>query len=136
MANDLTLQVLHDGDRNAVVKLVIEGDASGDESATTIVDISNDLVMGPRSEVKVQRVTSILGGFTANLLWDADADVAMLALPADSFDACFRDIGGLRNNAGDGKTGDIKLTTVGLGAEVGTILLHLAKVEGASPIGG
>jgi hypothetical protein len=51
---------------------------------------------------------------SVNLLWDATTDVLAIALPSDVSDTLdFREIGGLKNNAGSGVTGDIQFTTVG-----------------------
>ena len=48
------------------------------------------------------------------ILWDATADVIAMELPADYSDTFdFKDISGLPNYAGAGKTGDIQFTTVG-----------------------
>lgn len=132
MPNTVTLQVLHDGPRKAIVKLNISGDNSGDETARLVLDISEDLAMGERTEVRLDRVSADLSDFSAALLWDATADVRAVDLPSGDSDNDYRDIGGLRNNAGAGKTGDINLETTGLATDDGTIILYLSKVEGRS----
>jgi hypothetical protein len=137
MPATITKQVLHDGRRNAVVKATILGDADGDLTTPgLLLDISNDLAMGDRTEVKLRRISGDLGGFTAALFWDATADVRICDLPSGDSDNDWCDIGGLRNNAGAGKTGDILVSTLDLADGAGgTIILYLAKVEGARKIG-
>lgn len=126
MANSITTQEVHDGKRNAVIKVRIVGDASGDETAKQIVDVS--ALDGSPSEVRLLTVTANLSNFDAHLLWDATTDVQALNLSAGDSVTDFRTIGGLPNDAGTGVTGDIMLGTTGLGAERGTIVLELKKV--------
>ena len=58
-------------------------------------------------------ISSATGFFL--LEFDADTDIAALSLPANKAGKlCFREFGGLPNNGGTGKTGDITLTTTGL----------------------
>ena len=68
-------------------------------------------------------------GFSGTLLWDANTDVKATQVDGD------KDVhlkwwksGGLVNNAGTSVTGDILITTVGLGAgDIGEITLFLKK---------
>lgn len=130
MVNTIALQTLEDGPRKAVVKINITGDASGDESTALVVDVST-LSGKPRqsapSEVRIMVVTANLGSFDAQLNWDASTDLMACAIASGSTVSDFRPVGGLVNNAGTGKTGDILLSTTGLGSEKGTIVLELKK---------
>lgn len=135
MGATITKQVLHDGERNAIVKCHILGDDLADLADQLLIDISADLTMGERTEVRLNRVSADLDGFSARLLWDATTNVPIVELPTGDSDNDYSDIGGLRNDAGAGVTGHIDLTTTGLGAEGGTITLYMKKVEGARKIG-
>lgn len=63
-----------------------------------------------------------------HLEWDATTDVLCLPLTggSDSIDMDFRDIGGLKNPAGTGITGDITLTTTNLASgDKIVVILHV-----------
>jgi len=113
MANTVARQVLVNGSRNYVVKFTIVGDGSGEETAALVNATTGD--MG--TDNKLWSVTGIATGCTARLLWDATTDLFVMGVPQDK-DICqkFAKVGGLINDAGAGKTGDLLITTVGLGA--------------------
>lgn len=130
MANTIKTDIIHDGERKVIVNVVITGDGSGDEAATTIVAKAN--LTGTFDELKLIGIKAQLSSFAAQLLWDADANVAFESIPADtSVDQDYRSFGGKINTAGFGKTGDILLTTVGLGnGDHGSIVLEMRKRGG------
>lgn len=131
MVNAIAKQTVHDGHRNLVVKVTIVGDASGDETGTDLIDVAD--YSDPDShwdELKLMKVESHLNGFSAQLLWEATTDVKICDLPDGEAIMDWRTIGGLINNAGAGVTGDIQISTVNLGAENGTIVLHMVKRSG------
>ena len=125
MANTITRQTVLNGARNVVIKLSIVGDGSGEETATSAFDAS----AFDTADAKIMSVKGSLSGFSLRLLWDATADVDAAAFDAGAeVDACYRRIGGLINNAGSGKTGDIMFTTLGLGAgDAGHLVIELRK---------
>ena len=66
-------------------------------------------------------------GGLVTVLWDATAAVtAMTASTGSGQTMCFKKIGGLVNNAGAGKTGDVLLTSTA--ATDFTLVLHFKKV--------
>lgn len=125
MANTITRQVIENGPRNYVVKFSIVGDGSGDEVGTRVNAVTGDMSL----ENSLLFVQSALGGFSARLLWDASTDVFAAQIPADAeVKKYFRDIGGIANNAGAGKTGDLLITTSGLVlGETGTLTVWIKK---------
>lgn len=127
MANTLTKQTLQDGERNLVVKCVIVGDGvEGDWSDQLLIDAST--YTGAPSDLKIMKIWASLAGFSAMLEWDATTNVDIVSIPADDeVNRDFKEIGGLVNNAGTGKTGDILIDTTGLGAEEGSIVLWMRK---------
>lgn len=126
MANAITKQTIINDSRNLVVKIHIVGDGSGDETATNLVDIS--ALDSKADRVKITKIISSLEGFSVNLIFDATANVDIMTLTQTDTTLDFTDIGGLVNNAGSGRTGDILMDTVGLAAaEEGTIILHMKK---------
>ena len=114
MANTIEVQTIEDGERNYIIRLHIEGDGSGEETATQIIDVST-LHNSPTS-LTLMRVSSAFVGFSAELYWDATANVHFWILPDYIQDVSF-DGGmnsGIPNNAGTGVTGDVLVTTMGL----------------------
>lgn len=134
MANTISKQTVLDGERNLAVKIDILGDGSGDETATLLIDISSytaSFTQGVPTSFKINRIQSTLEGFTARLLWDANTPVVAYDLPQSHTIQKFERVGGLINNAGTGVTGDLKITTSGLGSgDAGSILLEMVKKYG------
>ena len=127
MADAVTSQTLLDGPKNVVMKFTNVSDGSG-ESGVTKVDVS--ALSGAPSEVRIDRISFATSGMAVRILWDATADVDAFLVPADqSGEFCFRNFGGLKNNAGSGKTGDIQFTTIGhTSGDVYTIILEMSKL--------
>lgn len=126
MADAVTSQTLVDGARNAVMKFTNISDGTG-ESAVTKVDVS--ALSGAPSGVRIDRITVATFGMGVDILWDATADALAFHVPADTVDCFdFAHFGGITNNAGSGKTGDIKFTTVGhTSGDRYSIILELVK---------
>lgn len=111
MVDTVTTNILNDGKRNVVVALTNVSDGTG-ESEVTKIDVST-LEDAP-DEISIEKIRYATQGMAVNLFWDATADVLAWTIPPDSEgEICFQSIGGLKNNAGAGKTGDVKLSTVG-----------------------
>lgn len=129
MAVTATLQTIHDGARNLVVKAQLVGDGV-DAAAAKLIDASTyaNPTPGAGASLKLMKVEYSLDQFAVTLLWDATTDVEFLTLPSGSDTLDFTDIGGLVNNSGAGITGDINFSTVGNAAgEDGTLVLHFKK---------
>lgn len=127
MANTITRQTLNDGEKNLTVKVHIVGDGSGEETNTVLIDASTYSPVLP-TNARLMRTHSHMSGFTAELLWDATANVPAINIPDYDESSDFSHIGGLKNNAGAGVTGDVLITTTGLGAgDKGTIILTFSK---------
>ena len=115
MANTVTILPQINGSRIFAYKIDIEGDGSGEETATVIVDAST--LTGSPTSLKICTLQWAFEGFSAELLWDATTDVHAFTMPEGTGGIRFNETGAhLTNNAGAGKTGDILITTSGLGA--------------------
>lgn len=124
MADAVGTQILIDGDRNAVMKFTNLSDGTG-EAAVTKVDVS--ALQNAPAEVAIEKIHYSVFGMVLSLFWDADTDVKICDLQGDG---CLdlNDFGGLPNNAGTGKTGDIKFTTTGHTAgDCYTVILEMRK---------
>lgn len=128
MANAITSQTITDGDRNTVLKIYISGDGTGEETDTVVFDAS--AVVPSADSCSIMNVEGYLVGFSALLEFDATTDVPAINLPGDD-QFCFeldRRYSGIPNNAGTGKTGDITMTTTGLGAgDIGWFVIEVKK---------
>lgn len=115
MADAVTSQILVDGTQRAVFKFTNVSDGTG-EAGVVKIDVSalTGFQGEPCTGVSIQRVDVITAGMGLNMLWDATADVlAMTFGEADFVSLDFSRFGGITNNAGAGKTGDLLFTTIG-----------------------
>jgi hypothetical protein len=132
MADAVTSQTIQDGARHVVMSFTNVSDGTG-EAAVKKVDVSalqSDPMTGTAcSGVAIQSVWFSTLGMSVKLLWDADADVLALHLPADYSDTLdMSEFTGLKNNAGTGVTGDIMLTTVSHSSgDAYTVILKMVK---------
>jgi hypothetical protein len=119
MANVTSIQILEDGDRNVIAKLIGRLDTSN-VSLTTLLDPAtlasvNTSGLNPQkaSTLAIETVTfDIEDGLVVGLYWDADTDVpAWYFSGRDKMNVEFTAF--LQNNAGAGKTGKILYDTSG-----------------------
>lgn len=132
MADAVTSQTIIDGERNCVMKFTNVSDGSG-ESAVAKVDVSAlqaNTAGTSCSEVRVMRVSHAVVGMSVQMFLDATDNVLLAELAESSNGHMdFRDFGGLPNNAGSGKTGDILFTTKGHSSgDTYSITLEMVKV--------
>ena len=110
MADAVTSQTLIDGGKQVVMKFTNVSDGTG-ESAVTKVDVSaletsvdGDTCTG----VVIERIWWQCIGMKVKILFDATTDAFCIELGENqSGDHDYTSFGGLTNNAGSGKTGDI-----------------------------
>ena len=132
MADAVTSQTIIDGERNCVMKFTNVSDGTG-ESAVAKVDVSaltSNSAGTACSEVRVMRVSHAIVGMSVQLFLDATSNVLLMELAESSNGHMdFKNFGGLPNNAGSGKTGDILLTTKGHSSgDTYSITLEMIKV--------
>lgn len=131
MADTVASQTLVDGPKITVLKLTNVSDGTG-ESAVTKVDVSalqSSADGDTCSGVIIERIWWQCIGMKVQILWDASSDLFCIELGENqSGDHDYSLFGGLLNNAGGGKTGDINFTTVGASsADTYTVILFLRK---------
>ena len=130
MADAVTSQIIFDGTRTAVMKFTNISDGTG-ESAVLKVDVS--ALTGFQGQtctgVNIVTLDAMTVGMGVDILWDATTDVICYTIGADQFVSFdFARFGGITNNAGSGKTGDLMFTTVGATAgDRYTIVLEMTK---------
>ena len=134
MADAVTSQTIQDGVKNVVMKFTNISDGSG-ESAVAKVDVSA-LSAGPNGEtctgVTIEKIWWQCIGMKVSIFFDATSNVFVMQLGENqSGHHDYSAFGGLPNNAGSGKTGDILFTTVGhSSADTYTIILSMRKNYG------
>ena len=130
MADAVASQIIFDGTRTAVMKFTNISDGTG-ESAVLKVDVSalTSFQGQTCTGVNIVNLDAITVGMGVDLLWDASTDVICYTVGADQFVSFdFNRFGGLSNNAGAGKTGDLLFTTVGASSgDRYTIVLEMVK---------
>jgi|TARA_B110000211_G_scaffold98496_1_gene114716 hypothetical protein len=134
MADAVATQTLFDGAKRVVQKFTNISDGSG-ESAVKKVDVSA-LTTGldgvACTGVVIERIWWQCIGMKVQILWDATTDVLCIELGENqSGNHEYSVFGGLINNSGSGKTGDVMFTTVGhTSADTYTIILDMRKEYG------
>lgn len=125
MANTVARQVLINGSRNYVIKFTVVGDGSGEASAVLINATSGDC----GTDNKIMSIKGICTGCTGQILFDATTDLFAIGLPQDKdIHLDFKKVGGLINDAGTGKTGDLLFTSSGLGSgDTVTLVITIKK---------
>ena len=132
MADAVTTQTIIDGERNCIMKFTNVSDGSG-ESAVAKVDVSalsSNSAGTACSEVRVLRISHAIVGMSVQLFLNATSNVLLMELAESSNGHMdFTDFGGLPNNAGSGKNGDILFTTKGHSSgDTYSITLEMVKV--------
>lgn len=130
MTDTVTTQILRDGRRNAIIKFTNISDGSG-EAGVIKVDVSA-LSESPTS-VKITRIDYTTAGIGLDVLWGANTNVLAFTIPQDTSDSLdYKWFGGLHNDAGAGKTGDVLFSTNNspLAGDRYTVVLHMVKGYG------
>ena len=135
MADAVASQIIVDGPSFVAIKLTNISDGTG-ETAVTKVDVSAleaDSRTGQScTDVNIERIWWQCIGMKVRILFDADTDVMAIELGENqSGNHDYSVFGGLTNNAGTGKTGDVKFPTVGASSgDTYTVILYLRKKFG------
>ena len=131
MADAVTSQTLFDGDKHVVMKFTNISDGTG-ESAVKKVDVSaleSDIYGNTCTSVAIEKIWWQCIGMKVRLFFDATSDAFIIELGENqSGYHDYSEFGGIKNNAGSGKTGDVDFTTVGhSSADTYTIILKMRK---------
>ena len=132
MADAVTTQTIIDGPREAVLKFTNVSDGTG-ESAVAKVDVSalsSNSAGKACSEVRIMRVSHAIVGMSVQIFFNASTNVLAMELAESSNGHMdFKSFGGMPNNAGSGKNGDILFTTKGHSSgDSYSIVLEMVKV--------
>jgi hypothetical protein len=136
MADAVASQTILDGERMFIAKYTNLSDGTG-ETGVVKVDVST---LNPNSfglacnGVKINKIYATTHGMQVRVLWDATTDVFAWVIPQNSnYLMDFSSFGGIPNNAGTGKTGDILFTTQDASAgDSYTVVLECLKTYATS----
>ena len=131
MADAVTSQTIFDGDKKVIQKFTNISDGTG-ESAVKKVDVSaleSDINGNTCTSVAIEKIWWQCIGMKVRMFFDATSDAFIIELGENqSGYHDYSEFGGIKNNAGSGKTGDIDFTTVGhSSADTYTIILKMRK---------
>lgn len=119
MADAVTSQTILDGERLFIGKFTNISDGTG-EAGVVKIDVSalNANASGLACNgIKINKIWAQTVGMSIDILWDAATDLLCETVPENQFYLMdYSSFGGLPNNAGTGKTGDVLFTTVGAAA--------------------
>jgi hypothetical protein len=116
MADAVTSQTILDGERLFIGKFTNISDGTGEVGALKIdvSTLSASAAGNACNGVKINKVWAQTQGMGVDILWDATTDLLCETIPADQlYMLDYSSFGGLPNNAGTGKTGDVLFSTVG-----------------------
>lgn len=131
MADAVTSQTILDGERLFIAKFTNISDGTG-ETAVLKIDVST---LNPNSfglacnGVKINKIYGTTHGMEVRILWDATTDQFAWQIPQNSnYLMDLSSFGGIPNNAGAGKTGDVLFTTADASAgDMYSIVLECTK---------
>jgi hypothetical protein len=137
MVNSVTTQVINDGSRNYIIKVVGIVNASN-VAPFAVVNVATIGLMDINLQPNRVRIERIVGdsdpGLDVILQWDATAPVNIYSFNGHGHDEYER-TGGLSNNAGAGITGNVLLSTSGwtTGASLNfTLVIECTKTSGVT----
>ena len=131
MADAVTSQTILDGERLFIAKFTNISDGTG-ETAVTKIDVStlarNSFNLACNG-VKINRIWANTHGMEVRILWDATTDQFAWMIPQNTtYDMSFDSFGGIPNNSGAGKNGNLLFTTADASAgDMYTIVLECLK---------
>jgi hypothetical protein len=131
MADAVTSQTLIDGERLAIMKFTNISDGTG-ETAVTKVNVANLASSGSGKActgVIVNKITSVCHGMEVRMYWDASTDVPFFMSTINTnYENDFSSIGGITNNSGTGKNGNIVFSTADASSgDTYTVVLEMVK---------
>jgi len=134
MADLVATQTLLDGDRLVIQKFTNISDGTGETAVNKVIvaNLAPDQFGKACTGVKINRIWANTHGMEVRILWDATTDLLCWMIPQNTtYDMSFDSFGGLQNNAGAGKTGNVAFTTSDASTgDMYTIVLECIKTYG------
>lgn len=131
MADLVTSQTLLDGERLAIMKFTDISDGTGENKVVKVqVSTLSPSASGrPCTGVTINKIYSTTHGLEVQIFFEATSATFAWAVPQNSqYKMDFSSFGGLTNNAGAGKNGNISFSTADASAgDFYVVMLELVK---------
>ena len=131
MADAVTSQTILDGERLFIGKFTNISDGTGEVAVVKInaASLSPNAYGLACNGVKINKVWAQTQGMGVDILWDATADVVCETIPENQLYLMdYSSFGGIPNNSGAGKNGNVLFSTVGASSgDRYTIILECIK---------
>lgn len=131
MADAVATQILFDGDRKAVMKFTNLSDGTGEVKVAKVIPANLNPSGAGRActGVTINKIYAMTHGLEVALYWDATTDVPITVIPQNTnYVSDYECFGGLWDNSGAGKTGQVLFSTLDMTAgDTYTIILEMVK---------
>jgi hypothetical protein len=131
MVDAVTTQIIFQGDKQVIMKFTNISDGTG-ESNVTKVNVSTlaPYQKQPCVAVQIDKIYAMTHGLEVRMFWDATSPQLIATVPQNVMNTfTFDEFGGIDNNAGTGKNGNITFTTVDQSSgDMYTIILVMRKL--------
>ena len=131
MADAVATQVLFDGAKTAVMKFTNVSDGTGESNVVKVDVATLSSFQGEAcTAVDIERIYASTHGMGLDIKWDATTKVIATTIPQNTMQVWeLSDFGGLTNNAGTGKNGNIVFSTFDASSgDRYTIILFMRKI--------
>jgi len=131
MADAVTTQTIFQGDKTLVMKFTNISDGTGESGVIKVNVASLASYQGmPCTAVQIDKVYAMTYGMEVRLYWAATSPQLIMTIPQNVMNTHnYDEFGGIDNNAGAGKTGNITFTTADASAgDMYTIILVMRKL--------
>ena len=131
MADAVATQVLLDGERKAIMKFTDISDGTGEVKVAKVIpgNLSPNSFGLACDGVTITKIYAMTHGMEVVIYWDATTDVLITVIPQNTnYKMDYEEFGGIWNNAGTGKTGQVLFSTLDQSAgDAYTIILEMVK---------
>ena len=131
MADAVTSQTIFQGDKTLVMKFTNISDGTGESGVIKVnVGALTSYQGMPCTAVQIDKIYAMTHGMEVRLYWAATTPQLIMTIPQNVMNTqSYDEFGGIDNNAGAGKTGNITFTTVDASAgDMYTIILVMRKL--------
>ena len=131
MADAVTTQTIFQGDKTLVMKFTNISDGTGESGVIKVNVATLAAYQGqPCVAVQIDKVYAMTHGMEVRLYWAATSPQLIMTIPQNVMNTqSYDEFGGIDNNAGTGKTGNITFTTADASAgDMYTIILVMRKL--------
>ena len=134
MVDTVATQTLLDGERLVIQKFTNISDGTGETGVNKVIvaNLAPNAFGVACTGVKINKIWANTHGMEVRILWDATTDLLTWMIPQNTtYAMSFEIFGGLTNNSGTGKTGNIAFTTSDASAgDMYAIVLECIKTYG------